>query len=88
MQMSIQQAPTARHYNTGPSPQYKKKSGCTKWRSRPGEGAGGGHISRPARGYGEGGGGGGALDTPPSGSGAESQKPTLFARVVKSSKTT
>ena len=36
----------------------------------PGEGAGGGHPSRPARGY------GGALQAPPS---AEPQKPTLFA---------
>ena len=41
--------------------------------SRPGEGAGGGHPSRPARGH------GGALEAPPSGSGAPPQKPTLFA---------
>ena len=42
-------------------------------RSHPGEGAGGGHPSRPARGS------GGALQAPPAGSGAEPQKPTLFA---------
>ena len=42
-------------------------------RSRPGEGAGGGHPSRPARGS------GGALQAPPAGSGAEPQKPTLVA---------
>ena len=47
-----------------------KRGGADCRRSRPGEGAGGGHPSRPARGY------GGALEAPPSGSGAE---PAHFA---------
>ena len=42
-------------------------------RSRPGEGAGRGHPSHPAKGY------GGALGAPPLGFGAPSQKPALFA---------
>ena len=50
-----------------------KRGGADCRRSRPGEGAGGGHPSRPARGY------GGALETPPWGSGAPPQKPALFA---------
>ena len=50
-----------------------KRGGADCKRSRPGEGAGEGHPSRPARGY------GGALEAPPSGSGAPPQKPALFA---------
>ena len=50
-----------------------KRGGADCRRSRPGEGAGEGHPSRPARGY------GGALEAPPSGSGALPQKPALFA---------
>ena len=50
-----------------------KRGGADCRQSCPGEGAGGGHPSRPARGY------GGALEAPPSGSGAPPQKPVLFA---------
>ena len=42
----------------------RERGGADCRRSRPGEGAGEGHPSRPARGY------GGALEAPPSGSGA------------------
>ena len=52
-----------------------KRGGADCRQSRPGEGAGVGHPSRPARGY------GGELEAPPSGSGAEPQKPALFALV-------
>ena len=50
-----------------------KRGGADCKRSHPGEGAGGGHPSRPATGY------GGALEAPLSGSGAPPQKPALFA---------
>ena len=50
-----------------------KRGGADCRRSCPGEGAGGGHPSRPARVY------GGALEAPPSGSGVEPQMPALFA---------